>query len=330
LNTFSIIKKFKRTKTLEEITVEETLLFGALFALIPLAILILLTPLTVLFNSLGTIGAINSYIILFMSLSAVCSIIWGIKSSFSYRQFHLLAKFIFAINGGVSMLFLIYSYLVFTTLAGLISYPNAPVIWIGSAINLLLIALLIVFKKIFGEHLSRWFRIKYVPKNASIKLASETIEKARCKLAQKKYRAAGEAFHLAAIVYIDLKKWNEVNENYLRAAEIYAMRKETGVETSFMYCLAAASLILDRNVENALKALENAEKIIKSEQFPDRVREKVSNLLELLTMFCDGEFEKARDLWKSLWRKVIRWEFPIVEETVMLIEGIFEQGNSQA
>lgn len=318
------LKRLKRAKTLEEIAVEEALLFGTLFALIPLAIFVLLTPLAVFLSSLGAAGALCGYVITFMSLSALCSGFWGIRFGFSYRQFGLLAKFILAFNGGISALSVIYSYLIFTVLAGLISIRNSPVIGIVGVINLLLIVLLILLRRALGEHVSKWFRIKYIPANASIDLASKFIEKAERELASKNYEVSGEAFHAAAVAYVNLGKWKEAGEEYLRAADIYSMEKDMAFGASFMYGLAAASFILGKSIENANRAIERAEKILELEKMPDKAKKRVSDILTLLTTICNGESEKAEESWKSLRRKVIRWGYPIVEETILLMERNIE------
>jgi hypothetical protein len=320
-------QRSNRAKTFEEIAVEETLLLGALFALVPLAILILLTPLAVFLNSLGAAGAVSGYTITFMSLSALCSGLFGLWFRFSHRQFRLLFKFVLAINGGVSVISVVYPHLLFTVLAGYISNPDSPAIVIIGTANLLLIVLLILLRRATGEQISKYFRISYVPASASSDQVSKSIGKAERELAGKNYEAAGEAFHAAAVAYVRLERWREAGEEYWRAADAFSTEEDMAFEASFLYAFAAASFILSRTTGNADRAIRMAEKTLKADHMPDKARKRISEILMLLAATRNREFDKAVESWRSLRRKVKRWSYPFVEETILLLEKATERSN---
>ena len=315
--------KFRRVKTDEEVKVEMVLVLGFLSGFfLFVALTYVITPLPRFLTGLGYPNAAIGIIVVILSFHALVSFLWGLWFHFSRRQYWLLAKYALVFDGGLSLGFAGFNYLVYAVIAGVLSNPQSPAIFIVGGMNLVFIGFVWVLKRLFGERVSLWFRMKYIPDNASLELASKSLKKAEQELSRKNYEGGSQAFHFAAVVYINLELWEKAAENYWLAAENLSKKTNShhGFGTAWLYALSASTYSLSRNAEKAEEALELGKTVLKIRQVDKKAEKKISLILDFLTAILKKNTLEAANLWKNLDRKLSKWGYPTTEETIILLE----------
>jgi len=154
-------------KTKEEARVESAVFLGLVSALLPWIVVNLAGLLDAL-NKSGAFASASAVIVTLLFFHALCSFLWAFGLRLSHPQLKLLGKIVLVIDGGMALISLCYTYLLFVVMIGLIADRNFPAVWIVAGMNIVFFAILIALRKLIRERIQQWFRID-VPGSDSFK-----------------------------------------------------------------------------------------------------------------------------------------------------------------
>lgn len=294
---------------------ELVLVLGLLVSLFCVVFVFILTPLFDFLVAVGYPHFSTVFVAIWLCFEIPCSFLWGAWFHFSFRQFLLLARYNAVFGIGLPLTIAGYNQLVFLVLAPIMHDPESPAIVLLGIMNVLFIGFLGLMKKLFGHHASRYFRIEYLPKHASIETASKFQQKARHRLAENDYRGASANFHSAAGVHAKLAMWKEAADDYSLAAEnLSKANKSSSSSVAWLYTLSAASYILADRSE-AEDALVRGRMAVDGKEIGNW-GERVLLILDFLSAVQKKDVQQVQEKWPGLNRKMRKWECPTIEETL--------------
>jgi len=194
--------------------------------------------------------------------------------------------------------------------------------FIGAVGVLGFITLIAVLKKSFWSLIREWVGIKYVPKNASLSAADKHLIDAKARMEKGHFRGASEAFHAAAVVYVRLEDWQKTAENYWSAAEILSRESDVALDShvAWLYTLSAAAYLLSNDSEKAEKALKLGRELLASGEIEKGKFEKLLSLFDFLEALQKRDAQRANEMWRNLTRRIGKWDYPVMDETILLLE----------
>lgn len=324
--------KFKRTKTLEEIKVERTIvisIFPAMALFVACLYLNLITSFIHYLHKIsGAIGFYSGHVVLIFGFHALFNVLFAWLHRFSRRQFKMLAKLMLGLDIGLPLALMGYGYLILGgPFISLIREFHGAGMLLVTLMNVLLFGLVALLKKLFGARVYDWVQIDYFTDKASLDEAIKSVKKAEIKLKKRDFVRAHEDFHLAASIFTNLEHWNKAAENYWKAADALSNKRGNNSATfhvAWLYGLSALSSLLSDDVKGAREAVKRGRAALDSWKFDKKAKERGLTILSLIKALCDRNFEEAYQMWKTQSRKVKRWPYPYVEEAVLLIEENLE------
>lgn len=315
--------QIRRAKTPEEADVEFAILFGFISGLALWAAISILTPIYNFAIGRGYVFALSFSIFLVVACDIPCNFLWGLYFRFSRDQAVLMVKYVSALST-VMAAFVGYNYVVYIAVAPMVPDPNSPVILIVGLANFVFIGLVGLTNKLLTGRTKEWFRIKYVSEKASLEHANKSLEKAREAMEKNDYDTASKAFHSAAITHMTHNMWREASEDYALSANSLAKANKEAfrVSTAWLYLLSSLASILNHENDNAMSTIDLSEKTISAETIETKVRERILLLLDLLKAVTEKDTESSVNEWERLRRKMGRWGYPAMEETLIMLEKI--------
>jgi hypothetical protein len=305
------------------------LLLGFLSGFFIFVVISVTTPLSYLLNTMGYPNVVIGIMMTVLAFHGLCSFLWGLWFRCSRRQFRLLAKYTLVFDVGLSLGFAGYNYIIYIAVGGMLSNPRSPVIFVVSGMNLLLIGFVWLLRKFFGQRVSWWFRIKYVPDNVTLELTSNSLKRAEYQLTQKNYKGAAGAFHAAAVMFLRLEDWSKTAQNYWMAAETLSREPnpEFDFDVAWLYALSSSAYLLSDDTEKAGKALELGKEALKDGKIAKKAEEKISLIIDFLVAIITKNTQQANEIWPNINRRLRRWGYTVIEETELLLEKVYNTVN---
>lgn len=184
------------------------------------------------------------------------------------------------------------------------------------------VALIAFLKKSLGSLVREWVSIKYIPANTSLNAADKHLIDAKARIEQRHFKGASDAFRAAAVVYVRLEDWQKTAENYWSAAEILSEEPDVALDShvAWLYALSAAAYLLNRDFGKAEKALKLGRGLLASGEIEKSKFEKLASMFDFLEALQKQNAQQISEMWRKLARRIGKWDYPIMDETILLLE----------
>jgi hypothetical protein len=271
----------------------------------------------------GYVSAVFFSILSMAACQVACSFLLGVWFRLSHEQAILLVKYVSALFVLLAA-FAVYNFAIYVVARPMFADPDSSVILLVGLMNALFIGLVGIANKHLARRTKEWFRIKYISGNASLEQAAKSLERAKQAIAKNDHRGASKAFHSAAIGHVNHEMWHDAAEEYKMAADSLVKGGSTVLRTtvSWLYLLSSLARILNMESEKAVTTIALSRETIAEEKTEKKAKERILLVLDFLSAIADKDVKQSAEIWQTLGKRIGKWGYPAVEETLVLLEKI--------